>query len=251
MIYDCFTYHNEKEILDIRVNELAPLNVVHVLVESKYTFTGIEKKLEYDCGGIKYPNVYNFCADVPNNGNPWDNEKSQRDYIKDALATLKPNDKDVIIISDVDEVPSCEAVRTYNPNMKQTSLKMNHYGGYLNLIYDRASWPYCKITTWGLLKKTTPSKVRLHNTDHTHVPYGGWHFAWMGGIERVFKKFKSFSHQEPDIQQFSDYEKLKKRLENGQSIFGDNYIEVCEIDESYPVYVRNNKEKFDNLILKK
>ena len=50
MIYDCFTYFNEAEILEIRVNELAPLKPTHVLIESKYTFTGKEKILEVGTG---------------------------------------------------------------------------------------------------------------------------------------------------------------------------------------------------------
>jgi beta-1,4-mannosyl-glycoprotein beta-1,4-N-acetylglucosaminyltransferase len=250
MIYDCFTYFNEKEILEIRINELAPLKPIHVLIESKFTFTGKDKKLEYSCGDIKYENVIEFCAEVPNNGNPWDNEFAQRNYIKEALKSFNPNDDDIIIISDVDEIPSCEAVKKYSLEMGQTFLMMNHYGGYLNLIYGRNSWPYCKITTWGLLKNTTPNSVRLDGADTAVLQNAGWHFGWMGGIDRAVTKFKSFSHQEPEIQQYSDYENLKQRLEKGQSIFGNEFIEICEIDESYPLYLRENKHKFEKLIKK-
>lgn len=250
MIYDCFTYFNETEILEIRVNELASLNAVHILVESKYTFTGKEKPLEYNNGTVKYHNVINFCAEVPNSGNPWDNEFAQRNYIKTALQGLNPKDDDVVIISDVDEIPSCEAIAAYSPNMKQTFLLMNHYAGFLNLIYGRNCWPYCKITTWGLLKNTTPNSVRLDGKDVSVINNAGWHFGWMGGLEKAVNKFKSFSHQEPEIQQFGEYDKLKTRLENGQSIFGDNYIEVCEIDHTYPKYVFENQQKFDALIKK-
>lgn len=250
MIYDCFTYFNEREILEIRINELAPLNAVHVLVESKYTFTGKEKELDYADGDVKYENIISFCADVPNNGNPWENEFAQRNYIKTALKTLNPKDDDIIIISDVDEIPRCESISTYSHNMGQTFLMMNHYGGYLNLIYGRNSWPYCKVTTWGLFKNTTPNSVRLDGMDTSKIDNAGWHFGWMGGIDRAITKFKSFSHQEEEVQQFADYEKLKSRLENGQSIFGNDFIEVCEIDETYPKYLKDNLSKFDKMIKK-
>lgn len=250
MIYDCFTYFNEAEVLEIRVNELAPLKPTHILIESKYTFTGKEKPLEYNLGSIRYENLINFCADVPNNGDAWDNEYTQRNYIKTALQNLSPKDDDIIIISDVDEVPSCEAIARYSPNMKQTSLTMNHYAGYLNLIYGRNTWPYCKVTTWKLLKNTTPNNVRLNGNDHTIIKDAGWHFSWMGGAERAVKKFKSFSHQEHQVQQHADYEKIKSRLENGQSIFGDDFIEVCKIDETFPHYVRQNQDRFAGLIKK-
>ena len=250
MIYDCFTYFNEREILEIRINELVSLNAVHVLVESKYTFTGKEKQLDYADGDVKYENVISFCADAPNNGNPWDNEFAQRNYIKTALQALNPKDDDIIIISDVDEIPSCEAIAGYSPNMGQTFLMMNHYRGYLNLIYNRNSWPYCKVTTWKLLKNTTPNSVRLDGKDTSALHNAGWHFGWMGGVDRAITKFKSFSHQEHEVQQHAEYEKLKARLDNGQSIFGDEFIEVCEIDETYPKYVRENQYRFARLIKK-
>lgn len=248
MVYDCFTYFNEAEILEIRINELAPLKPIHVLVESRYTFTGKEKKLNYNSGDIKYKNLIDFCADVPNNGNPWDNEFAQRNYIKTALQILDPKDDDIIIISDVDEIPSCEAIAKYSPEMKQTLLMMNHYAGYLNLIYGRNSWPYCKVTTWGLLKSNTPNNIRLDGGDDTVLHNAGWHFGWMGGLDMIITKFKSFSHQEQEVQQHANREKLKIKLDNGQSIFGDDFIEVCEIDETYPKYVFENKQKFHALI---
>jgi beta-1,4-mannosyl-glycoprotein beta-1,4-N-acetylglucosaminyltransferase len=250
MIYDCFTYFNESEILEIRVNELIKLNPIHILVESKYTFTGKEKPLNYAEGNVKYNNLINFCAEVPNNGDPWANEHAQRNYIKSALIQVGVKDDDIIIISDVDEIPSSESVLKYSPDMGQCFFKMNHYRGYLNLIYERRSWPYCKITTWGLLKGTTPNSVRLDGQD-TSVIDGGWHFGWMGGLDRAITKFKSFSHQEAEIQKYADENKLKSRLENGQSIFGDEFIEICEIDDTYPVYLRDNKDKFEKMIKKK
>ena len=72
----------------------------------------------------------------------------------------------------------------------------------------------------------------------------------MGGVDRAITKFKSFSHQEQEVQQHAEYEKLKTRLDNGQSIFGDEFIEACEIDETYPKYIRENQDRFARLIKK-
>ena len=93
--------------------------------------------------------------------------------------------------------------------------------------------------------------ARLDGKDKSKIDNAGWHFGWMGGVDRAITKFKSFSHQEHQVQQHADYEKLKSRLENGQSIFGDDFIEVCEIDETYPKYVRENQDRFARLIKKK
>lgn len=45
MIYDCFTYFNEAEILEIRVNELAPLKPIpRYIRENQDRFARLIKK---------------------------------------------------------------------------------------------------------------------------------------------------------------------------------------------------------------
>ena len=47
MVYDCFTFYNEKMMLDIRLNSLKDVVDKFVLVESTHTFSGQKKKLFY------------------------------------------------------------------------------------------------------------------------------------------------------------------------------------------------------------
>ena len=42
MIWDCFTYNGEDDLVKIRCEELKEFDVTHVLVESNYTFTAGE-----------------------------------------------------------------------------------------------------------------------------------------------------------------------------------------------------------------
>ena len=45
---DCFLYHNEDLILDIRINTLNKFVDKFVIVESKYDHQGNKKKLNFD-----------------------------------------------------------------------------------------------------------------------------------------------------------------------------------------------------------
>ena len=166
MIYDCFTYFNESEILEIRVNELIKLNPIHILVESKYTFTGKEKPLNYADGNVKYNNLINFCAEVPNNGDPWANEHAQRNYIKSALIQAGVKDDDIIIISDVDEIPDKDILSCIkNKQFVVDNIYSLEQDLYLYTITNKAlnNWRFAKILTYNLLKDQTIKKIRETN----------------------------------------------------------------------------------------
>ena len=47
MIFDCFTFFNELELLEIRCEELKELDVIHVVVESNLTHSGKSKPLYF------------------------------------------------------------------------------------------------------------------------------------------------------------------------------------------------------------
>ena len=48
MIYDCFTFFNELDLLDLRLHELNDTIDYFVLVESRYTFTNQRKPLYFE-----------------------------------------------------------------------------------------------------------------------------------------------------------------------------------------------------------
>ena len=48
MIYDCFTFFNELDLLEIRLNELDLVVDKFVLVEANFTHQGKEKRLLFE-----------------------------------------------------------------------------------------------------------------------------------------------------------------------------------------------------------
>ena len=109
-IIDCFIYNNEDLILDLRLNSLDKYVDSFVIVEAKFSHTGIEKnkynfdlkKFEKFQNKIQYLQIENF----PNNLTNWKRENFHRDYIMMALSNI--NKDDYVIISDVDELPNLE-----------------------------------------------------------------------------------------------------------------------------------------------
>ena len=53
-IYDCFTFYNELDLLEIRLNELDSVVDYFVIVEATKTQTGLDKPLFFDLNKKRY-----------------------------------------------------------------------------------------------------------------------------------------------------------------------------------------------------
>lgn len=122
-IVDCFSYFNEKEILELRINLLKDYVDKFFIVDANYTHSGIKK--EYICKKtikeLQLPEemieVLEVDLSAENLGNPteydqyWNNEleygsreRIQRDSIAKCLDTNNFDEDTVFIVGDCDEI---------------------------------------------------------------------------------------------------------------------------------------------------
>ena len=111
-IYDCFQFFNEENILDLRLNILAEEVDFFVIVESTTDHQGNTKKLNFDKTKFKKFEkkiIYIVVEDTadgikkPHLGQNSLVERHQRNSIIRGLKNCA--DEDLVIISDVDEIP--------------------------------------------------------------------------------------------------------------------------------------------------
>ena len=124
-IFDCFMYYDEDLVLDLRLNILYDHVDEFVIVESKFTHSGEKRKLLFDLKKYsKFKNKINYIIldKEPDNLeiiNTQDSEdKKNSKYIMNALkrenfqrntiikGLNSANSEDLIIVSDVDEIPN-------------------------------------------------------------------------------------------------------------------------------------------------
>lgn len=253
MIYDCFTYNGECDLLKIRCEELKGLDVTHVLVESPWTFTGKPKDLKFPEVMSKF-NDYNILyivvEDMPNNGNAWDNERWQRNAITRGIDNAKPDD--LVIISDCDEIPNHHAILYYLANgwKESCALRMDMYSYYLNCLQGKGTWDMARIVRKSILDKATPDEIRNAGFQHS-INIGGWHFTYQGGVNKIREKLESFSHTEVNTPLLNNEEVLKYKLEHGQSLWSsepDDLWEFVQIDHTFPQYLQENISQLQHMI---
>jgi len=108
-IYDCFSYWDEDLLLDLRLNVLNEYVDYFVIVEGNKTWQNNPKKLRFDID--KFPNfkkkiIYIPVENMPDGNDPYLRENFQRNCISRGLRNSTA--KDIIIISDLDEIPNPE-----------------------------------------------------------------------------------------------------------------------------------------------
>ena len=256
-VYDCFTFHNELDQLEIRLNELNNEVDHFIIVEGTETHSGKPKELIFKNNinrfkkflpKIKYIIIDNWPEYIEGNSDSaWVRERMQRDAILTGLHDARFCD--VVIISDVDEIPNAKAVREYKRYLGISSLEMNLYYYYINYVnVSDNKWCEGKILSIQEMKDLLPTQVRYFEKNSI-IKDGGWHFSYQGGIDAIINKIESYAHQEYNTPEYKNKDNITKLINDGKDIFGrESLYKIIDIDETYPKYILNNIEKFDHMI---
>jgi len=266
-IFDCFQYFNEDHIADLRFNILDEFVNKFVIVESTVDHQGKPKKLHFDIDKYKkFKNKINYIVvdDTPENikqpheGGESLVEQHQRNSIMKGLS--KANDNDLIILSDVDEIPNLSKLNLFDKkNYAVFSQKMFMYK--LNLLnLNENNWHGSRIC----LKKKLKSPQWLRDLKFKRYPFwridkprniqiiqnGGWHFAYLQTAENISKKIQSFAHGEYRKDHFVDEKNIQLKIEKGEDVFERGYeIKKVELDSSFPKFILDNRENLKKWIL--
>ena len=269
MIYDCFSYWDEDLILDLRLNILDKYVDYFVIVEGNKTWQNNSKELKFDISKYsKFKNkiIYVPVYDMPSGDNPYIRENFQRNCISRGLRDA--SDQDIIIISDIDEIPNPEKIIKFNEKKKYAVFKQKHFYYKFNLISkSNPHWfgsricvkRYLKSPQWlrDLKFKERPfwrlDKIRLNNI----IDEGGWHFCNLKNPEKLLYKYKNLCEtNDPHVfkekidEKFLNLESIKKNIHQGKDLIGrdHDYVSV-NIDESFPRYLLDNKELYKDWII--
>ncbi len=275
-VYDCFSFFNELDLLEIRLHELDPVVDYFVLVEATRThqkqpkplyfaenyerFKAFEKKIIHVVVD-KYPNFFSRFR-VPT---PMDYDNHQKNQIIQGLKGAQPDD--IIIYSDLDEIPKAEKIREYRdaPGTKVFQQLLCSY--FVNCVCTHGPVEPCELNHNGLhywrgsvmapfseFSNSKEFRKRRDRQDNgiVQIEEGGWHFSYLGNWEQVLYKLRSFCHAKEvkySIGDLDNPQKLIELIEQGIDLYGRDYSNsFVELDERFPRYLLDNRERFNHLI---
>jgi len=264
-IYDCFQYFNEDHIVDLRLNILNKYVDYFVISESTKTHQGKNKRINFDIKKFsKFKNKIKFIvADykeeinfINHTGGESPVEQHQRNTLIEGLKNA--SSQDLLILSDSDEIPDLTKLPEINNKKKYIAFSQKMFMYKLNLQnLNENDWIGSKITKVKNLK----SMQDLRNLKFKKYPFwridkidqqiinGGWHFSFLQTPEQIIEKIRSFSHGEFNNEKLDIKEIERKILKNEDIFERGTKLRKISIDNSYPEYLLNNKEKYSDWII--
>ncbi len=287
-------YFDEDVILDLRLNILNPFIDYFVIVESTFNHKGEKRKLKFDINKYKKfenkiiylifdeePSGIEKVFDTDNEGevsrklilNAASRENGQRNFISKGLE--RANEKDLILISDVDEIPNLEKINWNTLKDQIVLFKQDMFYYKLNLRLPDLIWSgskacrkkYLKSPQW--LRNVKDKKYSFFRLDtlfsekkYINIKFinnGGWHFSNIKTAAEIEYKLKSYlHHREFDLNPMSESE-IEDIIKNKQAIYdlkvdkkinkigsGNKLIEYPM--NKLPSYILENIDKYKDWI---
>lgn len=195
MIVDVFLYAGEAEMAVLRQMHLRRAVDMHVAVSCTLTYQGDPA----DRQGMEAPGgahwVWTTADPNPDGSRGFHVEHQHRLAIPDLLARMGVGDDDVVMVSDVDEIPDADRVPEVAALARSgalVSVPMRMHGFALDYLYPGPWWG----TTASLLRYSDPAHQRSVQAPLGTEAGAGWHLSWIGTPEARARKLATFSHIE-------------------------------------------------------
>ncbi len=287
-IFDCFQFFDEDMMLDLRLNILNDYVDKFVIVENLFMHSGTKKKQNFKIENFKkFQNKieYILVDQLPKDlldikkiplesrasriiDNTLKIEHNQRNKILEGIKDS--DDNDLILISDVDEIPNLKDIKK-KINKKIIFFKQKIFYYKFNLKYSGLYWTGTK----GILKKNLKSPQWLRDVKDRKYPIwrldilfnkmkynnvqfiedGGWHFTNFRSPKELELKLKNFGHHVEFLESGLQLEDIKKMIKENRAIYdykadmrenkwaGEKKLEISSKAE-LPVYINLNYEKY-------
>ncbi|XP_018916013.2 beta-1,4-mannosyl-glycoprotein 4-beta-N-acetylglucosaminyltransferase [Bemisia tabaci] len=234
--FDAVIFSNELDMLDVRWHELYPHVTKFVILESNTTFTGIPKPLffEENRGRFSFaedkiahsvfpgrvakpPSLYSRIVGIPDE-NPFTLESDTRDAMNDLLESAGISEGDLLIMSDVDEIPSSHTVQLLqwcDGAPSTLHLQLRHFMYSFEFPVDLSSW---RATV-----HVYDSATRYRHTRQADVILAdaGWHCSFcFRRLADFVLKMTGYSHADRVRRShFLDHARIQRIICRGDDLF--------------------------------
>ncbi|KAI4207832.1 MAG: hypothetical protein LQ346_000335 [Caloplaca aetnensis] len=258
-IYDLFIINRELDWLEIRMGELQDEVDYFIILEAETTFTETPKPLYVQENWARYAPFHSkMIHHVLNQtgaefDGAWSRERFSRNamfeqvipFLEDEMAAGRG---DVILVSDVDEIPrpdSLKALRNCDFPRKLTLRSHFYYYGF-QWLHRGEQWPHPQATFFEGPENTVKPE-ELRNSHDSDLWNAAWHCSYcFGRLSDFVNKIQSFSHTEMNQPRFTDRAKILQRVRHGIDMFERNEVKIDRIDTNndIPQYLLANRDRF-------
>jgi beta-1,4-mannosyl-glycoprotein beta-1,4-N-acetylglucosaminyltransferase len=240
-VFDCFMLSEEVDLLHLRLLEYHDVVDYFVIVEARRTFRGERRELSFpQHQGLFEPYldkvIYLVVDDLPDNtpDDIWIAESYQRDYIDRGLS-LHAEPGDLVILSDIDEFWDVDDLPRLKRGVLPIVLRQSLHYYYVNWRSQRR-WTGTVVAMYGVL---TPQEMRALSRggtpDWVRVLDSGWHYSYLGGMDRIRNKLNSLSDAHLVSAAVGDESTIRSKIQGGVLLWDpDETMHVVSVDGDAP-----------------
>ncbi|KAK4234999.1 glycosyltransferase [Achaetomium macrosporum] len=269
-VYDLMMINSELDMLEVRLNTTFDAVDYFVLVEGRKTFTNLDKPLVLKQNLSKFApyrsKIIYHEIEYPPNFKPrrtWDMEDLQRNaMLTQVFPRLRgaqaPQLGDVIVVSDVDEIPrpSTLALLRACHFPRRLTLRSRFYYYSFQWLHRGPEWPHPQATYYqGERRTLLPNDLRIadggmwpfREWEKGELANASWHCSsCFETMDELLGKMASFSHTEMNKEKYRARDRIVDRIRNGKDLWdreGEVYDRVDD-NQDVPSFLLANKERF-------
>lgn len=218
-IYDVFLMNTELDLLELRLNELAPLVDKFVIVDSKWTFTHLPKNssITKELINTRYKDFAGMIVHITLEELPgedtWARERFSRTAsLERAVAAVSPLPGDVFITGDLDELPRPSVLNALKRckgwgNLRTLRTRFYYYSFESRADFD---WPGPSIHRHFPKGHASYADAEIIRETVQRGPdgifEGGWHCSWcLATLAAFSSKMGEYSHEEHNTPHYTDH----------------------------------------------
>lgn len=261
-VLDTLLFTHEFDLLELRLRTLWPVVDKFLVLESDYNFVNKWKRLRL--GGQKDRfewakdklfhavhrgpfKEYDAEADIhAYGGGELFIEHQHRQCLYDTAKKLEGfGAQDIMMISDVDEIPSREVVEKLKKDRFQAPILCHQDFYYYNIKCHRGRrWHGTIFTRFGDdIHSIARLRSKRNNMDHIDSECG-WHFAHFYDAEGIKEKLKHSSHQHYNMPEYYDPDHIAMCIAENKSYIKKKEAAPVSKPEPIPSYMMEELKRF-------
>jgi hypothetical protein len=242
-------FWKETHILELRLGILENVVDHFYTIEATKTFQGNDKTMT--AKNTKHSKHTVLEIEYPKGLTDWGRENYQRDVATQLIDLSGYNDDDIVLITDLDEIPKPESLEllreVFDPDFSYCFEMTMHYWYLNNQNPELGFWYKAKACSVGRFRSEGFNATSLRLWENSVVvPHSGWHWTYIGDIELNIEKHKAFAHAEANYPE--NLARIPRVWEANMDMDGHRLVTRSIDDEFYPQYLQDNKDKYSQYI---
>ncbi len=262
-VYDLILINTELEWLEIRLGQMYNNIDYFIIVEAALTFQDNPKPLyvQEHWDSFKPYHAKMIRHTLNTTGvefkDTWHREQFSRNAMYDQVIPFltgaqAANEGDVILVSDVDEMPRPSTITALRNCEFPKKLSLHSHMYYYSFQWvNRQDWPHPQATYYSANSTVLPDELRSQGEGTQHLYNAAWHCSYcFSTIKEMVSKIKSFSHQELNQDRFKDPKEVLRKVRTGIDMYerAEEIYDRVEDNRDVPEFIRKSGDKLKYML---